>query len=246
MKRSTPCFWLTAIALLLAQGSASAQASLQLSQVNAPSSPSEDVRVETADSPRFTCQLYQGQPTVMYTPAERPDQAYAWAVPQALGGGWTPQRRCEVISQRLEDYRPDGMIEMRTAMENNYDIVCVTTEINPGCRIVLTVPPGQDPLLTRDRVFQNLTLADSGQVTDGVYTYTGSGSILDALGNVIGVDPGTLFGGGDRRPAALTTPGAIPLRPFLAPSDGGSGTQLQRLPVVPQGGGLRLNPDRFR
>ncbi len=245
MTRLISSCWLSAIALLALSSAASAQ-------VNEPTNqPPADVNVETADQPRFSCQMYQGQPTVMYAPEEAPEQAYPWAVPQELGGGWTPQRRCETISQRLESYRPDGMIEMRTAVENNYDTICVTTEINPSCRIVLTVPPGQDALVTRDRVFQNLTLADSGQTTDGVYTYTsnqGGGSILDALGNVIGIDPGTIFGGGGQPAAApLTTPGAINLRPFLAPSDGGSGAQLGRgLPAVPSGSGLRLNPDRFR
>ncbi len=243
MKRLPLALGLSAIALGLASPRTPAQ--------NTPPSPSAapDVRVETADSPRFTCQMYQGQPTVMYAPAEAPDQAYPWAVPQELGGGWTPQRRCEVISQRLEEYRPDGMTELRTAVENNYDTVCVTTEMNPSCRIVLTVPPGQDALATRDRVFQNLTLADSGQTTAGVYTFTGQGggSLLDALGRVIGVDPSTIFGGSNQSAAPLATPGAINLRPFLAPSDGGSGAQLGRgLRAVPQGSGLRLNPDRFR
>jgi len=243
MKLSATTLSLSAIALLLAGSSARAQTSPA-----DPSAPAEDLRVETADSPRFTCQMYQGQPTVMYTPAEDPTRAYAWAVPQELGGGWTPQRRCEVISQRLEDYRPDGMIEMRAAVENNYDVVCVTTEMDPSCRIVLTVPPGQDPLVTRDRVFQNLALADSGQTTEGVYTFTGNGSsLLETLGNVIGVDPGTIFGGGDRPAAApLATPGSINLRPFLAPSDGGNGARLNRLPAAPSSSGRPLNPNRFR
>ena len=51
--------------------------------------------------------------------------------------------------------------------------ICVTTQVNPtDCRIVLTVPPGQDPQLTRDLIFENLLIADDGQQTQGVYTYS--------------------------------------------------------------------------
>jgi len=83
-----------------------------------------------------------------------------------MGDGWTSERRCNEISQRLESYRPDGLIELRD-VENNYNTV-VTTENDPSCRIVFTVPPGQDPTSTRNRVFSNLTVADSGEQTTAI------------------------------------------------------------------------------
>ncbi|NJN90156.1 MAG: hypothetical protein HC878_07090, partial [Leptolyngbyaceae cyanobacterium SL_5_14] len=104
----------------------------------------------------------------MYYPQSQPGQAYAWATPTELGGGWTEERRCNEISRRLEFYRPDGLLEMQTGVENGYSTICVTTQQNASCRIVLTVPPGQDPLVTRDRVFENLAVADRGQQTDSV------------------------------------------------------------------------------
>ena len=85
------------------------------------------------DSPRFACQMINGQHTVMYMPESQPGEAYAWATPTAMGGGWTEDRRCYEISRRLESYRPDGLVEMRTSVENGYDIVCVTTEAVPAC-----------------------------------------------------------------------------------------------------------------
>jgi hypothetical protein len=111
----------------------------------------------------------------MYHPESQPNQGYPWATPGTLGGGWTPELRCNEISRRLELYRPDGLVEMRNAVENNYNTVCVTTQKNPSCRIVLTVPPGQDPELTRNRVFQNLTVADTGERTDAVNTFCRGG-----------------------------------------------------------------------
>ncbi|MEM9540002.1 MAG: COP23 domain-containing protein [Cyanobacteria bacterium P01_E01_bin.42] len=209
---------------------------------------SSETEVETSssdNSPRFTCTTNEGVPTVMYSPKEQED-AYPWAVPQALGGGWTPQKRCEVIAQRLEQYRPDGMVELQNSTENNYDVVCVTTEKDPACRIVLTVPPGQSPEIVRDRVFENLTLADSGESTQGVATFTDGGSPTDILGQLGQL--GNIFNTGSSSPSGnirLSSPGAINLKPFLAPSDGGNGSGLHRL-SGDRRPGLQLNPDRFR
>jgi hypothetical protein len=197
---------------------------------------------ETASS-YFACQMYQGRPTVMYAPSNQPGQLYPWAVPQDMGTAWPAQRRCEAISARLESYRPDGLLTLDTGMENGYNTVCVTTESVPGCRIVFTVPQGQDPTLTRDQVFGNLASADQGQTTEGVNTFAGNGStdVLGQIGNILGLPSGT---------SSTSTPGgAIQLRPFLAPSDGGTGARLSgsTTPVPTQStGGRTLNPDNFR
>jgi hypothetical protein len=185
---------------------------------------------------RFSCQLVDGQYTVVYSPESQPGQFYPWAVPMELGGGWTPDRRCNEISRRLEFYRPDGLLELQTGIENGYNTVCVTTQSNSTCRIVLTVPPGQDPLVTRDRVFENLAVADSGQRTDAVNTYGGSGSddILQQIGDALDLD---LPASGNQRSRR-----SINLRPFLDAADGGTGAQLQSSPTTSP----RLNPDRFR
>lgn len=187
----------------------------------------EPQTVPTSDeSPRFGCQVMNGEYTVVYYPPSQPDQPYAWATPTELGGGWTPQARCNEISRRLESYRPDGMQEMQTGVENGYDVICVTTQANPSCRIVLTVPPGQDPIVTRNRVFENLAVADNGMQTEAVTTFTDSGenAIFDELGNLLNIELPDL-------PGVTSTPsrnnrGPINLRPFLAPEDGGTGRML--------------------
>jgi len=193
----------------------------------------------TVAGTRFTCETTNGQPTVMYRPESQTSQAYPWAVPSNMGGGWDANRRCAEISRRLESYRPDGLLEMKTGVENGYNTVCVTTEKVSSCRIVLTVPNGQDPTSTRDRVFQNLTIADSGQQTQGVNTYTGGGGngILDQIGRAIGGLANT----------HRSTRGAdsINLRPFLDRRDGGTGELLRSGAATPSAP-RRLNPGNFR
>ena len=170
---------------------------------------------------RFSCQTNGGVPTVMYQPESQPTQAFPWAVPSAMGGGWSPEARCREIASRLESYRPDGLTEMGTAVQNGYNTICVTTERVPGCRIVLTVPQGQDPTATRDRIFQNLASADDGQAIQGVNTLAGqSGNdLLGGLGNVFGI-PGM---GNVNKPKNAN----INLRPFLSVADGGTGTKMK-------------------
>lgn len=175
--------------------------------------PIPQVEVETGETEiaRFRCEVIGGQYTVMYYPVSQPNQGYAWAVPSNMGGGWTPERRCSEISRRLESYRPDGLSELSTAIENGYNTLCATTEDVPQCRIVLTVPPGEDPLFVRDRIFQNLVIADSGQSTQGVYTLVDEKSTGDVIRGVLG-------GSRNRQ--------GIPLRQFLDPTDGGTGSRL--------------------
>lgn len=181
----------------------------------------------TSADTRFTCDYVNGEYTVMYNPENQNSNAYPWAIPSALGGGWTPERRCNEITNRLESYRADGLLEMSTGVENGYDTVCVTTSVDPtDCRIVFTVPPGQDPQVTRDLVFENLLVADDGQATQGVYTYGddgNSGNIVNDIGNVLGV--------GGTKPG--NSPDKIDLRPFLSPTDGGTGARLKDNSVRP-------------
>lgn len=181
---------------------------------------------------RFTCEIVNGEYTVMYYPESQPNTGYPWAIPSQLGGNWSPERRCNEITRRFESYRQDGLLEMSTDVQNNLDIICVTTQVNPSdCRIVLTVPPGQDPQLTRNLIFENLLTADDGQQTQGVYTYgdNQSGSnILNDVGKVIGID-----GLGGNEANNQNTAGDIDLRPFLDPADGGTGSELSKAQSVP-------------
>ncbi|MEH1968421.1 COP23 domain-containing protein [Nostoc sp.] len=202
-----------------------------------PPSPSAD------GTTRFTCQTYNGQYTIMYQPQSQPGQFFPWAAPAALGGGWDAQKRCAAIASRLELYRPDGLQELQTSVENNENIVCVTTEVNPTCRIVLTVPRGKDAVVVRNSIFQNLTTADSGQQTIAVNTYgdrSSGGNELYNLGR-------TLLGSGNNRVSSSRN--GINLKPFLDRKDGGTGNNLRSGVAIrrqSQPNGARLSPGKFR
>lgn len=194
---------------------------------------------------RFACMNRGGEYTVMYQPESRPGQGFPWAIPRAMGGGWDAESRCFEIARRLEEYRPDGLLELKTGTENGYNILCVTTEDNGDCRIVLTVPPNQDPLVTRDAVFENLLTADTGTMTSGVNTYAGS----DSLSNDLITVGSQLFGRKGSKRVLKARKSGIRLKPYLDRSDRGSGVALRNgipLGSATSSGGKRLNPGRFR
>lgn len=206
--------------------------------------PLPEVEPGASESPipvdtRFECQLFNGEYTVMYLPENQAQAAYPWATPGEMGGGWTAERRCFTISERLESYRPEGLAELQVGLENGYDTVCATTEQFPGlCKIVFTVPPGQDPVVTRDLVFENLALADGGTDTTIVNTFTASdnNALLGDISSILNSMP--LPGSA----TATSASSGINLKPFLSPADGGTGTALGR----PVSNGRQLNPDSFR
>lgn len=202
----------------------------------------------TLEDTRFSCLNRGGEYTVMYQPESRPGEGFPWAVPRAMGGGWSAESRCFEISRRLEEYRPDGLIELQTGRENGYNILCVTTEDNPDCRIVLTVPSNRDPIATRNAVFDNLVVADTGEQTTGVTTYAG-GTGGGITGDILSV--GSKIFGRRRRRTLTSDRGAVRLKPFLDRSDGGSATGLRNGIRIKQAqsnakSGVRLNPERFR
>ncbi|WP_413201131.1 COP23 domain-containing protein [Nostoc piscinale] len=199
-----------------------------------------------ATGTRFSCQNSNGQYIVMYQPESQPGRFFPWAAPAQLGGGWDPYKRCVTIAQRLEEYRPDGLQELQTGFLNNENIVCVTTEANSSCRIVLTVPRDKDPYTVRNSIFQNLISADDGQQTTAVNTFRNNRGGADEIYNI----GRTILGGNNRRVSSSRS--GINLKPFLDRKDGGTGTQLRngvairrQTPTQSQNR-TRLNPGNFR
>jgi hypothetical protein len=137
-------------------------------------------------------------------------------------------------------------------MENGYNVICATTDKNSTCRIVLTVPNGQDPIATRDRVFGNLSTADSGQQTTAVNTFSSRRNGAGTLGGItndlgLGRDLSNVLGSilSSDRPMSRSSSSNLYLKPFLDPSDGGTGSNLNNSGFTSDLG-RRLNPDNFR
>ena len=128
-----------------------------------------------------------------------------------------------------------------------YDTICVTTEADPRCRIVLTVPPGKNPEITRNQIFQTLVAAEDGQYTQGVNALTGGRVIGNPLEQIINGNIPQIG-----RPSSPRSNG-INLRPFLDATDGGTGEKLETSPTIPNNSNQRpsssptiFDPNIFR
>ena len=240
MKTSLQVWSWAILGAILTAGGAGAQYGPPSPQTGVPSGGSQT---------RFQCEMMDSQSTVTYRPVDRPGDRYPWALPSTMGSNWNATKRCTEIARRLEDYRRDGLKELRTEVKNQYDTVCVTTEKNSECRIVFTIPKGQDAIATRDSVFRNLTVADSGQQTVGVNTFAdgGNNGLNGILGNIlpaIGSNPGAT----PVAPTRAVPKDSIDLRPFLSIKDGGTATKLRAPVVKPQPvptGAKKLDSGRF-
>ena len=116
----------------------------------------------------------------------------------------------------------------------------MTTRANPLCRIVLTVPRGQDPFVVLNDVFQNLITADSGRQTVPVNTYSSNGRRVNGLDNL----GRTVLGRGNNPMTASRS--GINLKPFLTPEDGGTLTSsTTQNPDSAPANRRRLSPNSF-
>ena len=72
-----------------------------------------------------------------------------------LGGGYTPIRRCEIISERLETYRKDGLTQLGYRGDSNTPnqfVICAKTKLSgDNCPLLVTLKPG-----TQTEAYQSL------------------------------------------------------------------------------------------
>jgi Circadian oscillating protein COP23 len=101
---------------------------------------------------RFSC---QNQPdtqrggevwTVMYR-QDKGQQPWLKMV-TTLGGDYTPLRRCEIIAERLNGYRKDGLTKLSYRGDPNTPkqyVICAKTKLSgDSCPLLVTLKPGSD------------------------------------------------------------------------------------------------------
>jgi Circadian oscillating protein COP23 len=89
-----------------------------------------------------------------------------------LGGGYTPIRRCEIISERLENYRKDGLTKLSYRGDSNTPdqyVICAKTKLSgDNCPLLVTLKPGSET--EAYKALQDMT----GDLQNGTGVYQGS------------------------------------------------------------------------
>ena len=106
--------------------------------------------------------------TVVFIPESRRYQSIiAWESDSFPNTVWTPQKRCEVISQKFQDfYNQDRLRYMTAGQINGLGVICAarSPETCNSRNQLFTVKPGTNP----QRVLEQLTELASGRTTEGV------------------------------------------------------------------------------
>lgn len=104
----------------------------------------------------FSCTTSKGVPaTVAKTDDGRIVSMIRWTSNAFDGAGWTPQRRCQEVSQRFETYRQQGRLAyITTGRMNSLPVICTARSDGGACDgLLYTLKPGQDPTLALKRLF---------------------------------------------------------------------------------------------
>ena len=112
--------------------------------------------VRAQDAQGFVCDSNSGIPTTIYRDGRGVSEPWIkWVSEHFSEAKWTPQARCETVSQRLEQYRQEGRLKYVTlGVENNQQIICVASRNNGPCEgIVYTLKPGQDGIAALNNLF---------------------------------------------------------------------------------------------
>ena len=137
----------------------------------------------------FVCDNSSDVPTTMYYNAQGDSEPWIkWVSEHFSEAQWTPQARCQTVSQRLEQYRQEGKLKYVTlGQENDQQIICVASRDNGPCEgIIYTLKPGQDGIAALNNLFawgsgqQNI---ESNYESSSVIPYINVGERLSPKSN---------------------------------------------------------------
>lgn len=110
-----------------------------------------------AQATSFSCGTSEGKlATIARTQRGANVPVIYWNSDYFSDSGYTPEARCQMVSQRFETFRQNGMLEyLTTGNMNNMPVVCVASAVGRECAengLLFTLKPNSDP----NRVLEDL------------------------------------------------------------------------------------------
>jgi len=109
---------------------------------------STPIAVEAAIAKRFYCGNASNAPaTLATTTSGKTVPVIRWTSTTFNSAGWSQQKRCQVVSERFENYRKQGsLIYLTTGSMNGMPVICTAKKDGGGCDgLLYTLKPGQNP-----------------------------------------------------------------------------------------------------
>lgn len=149
------------------------------------------VQPAQASAVRFYCGVSSGVPSTMaQTGSGRAVSVIRWTSATFNEAGWSPQRRCQEVSQRFEEFRQQGRLAyLTTGRMNQQPVICTAREHGGACDgLLYTLKPGQDPTSTLRNLLQVRVKARGplNETSSRVYV-----SIDELVGNSTELIPGS-------------------------------------------------------
>ena len=104
----------------------------------------------------FSCGTSQdGTPTTFAQAPRGKIPVIRWVSTYFSQSGFDPQKRCEEVSQRFQDYSNKGVLSfITTGIENNQEVICVSRKEGGACSGTLfTLKQGQSASRTIQQLF---------------------------------------------------------------------------------------------
>lgn len=96
--------------------------------------PDLSVAQDTAKVHRILCTNIDGMPTTVSIKGDRQVPIIRWTSTDMSDSGFTPEKRCEVVSKKFEDFRSQGTLRFITSgKENGLPVICVALERGGPC-----------------------------------------------------------------------------------------------------------------
>tara|TARA_B100000674_G_scaffold486344_1_gene494730 strand:+ start:1801 stop:2373 length:573 start_codon:yes stop_codon:yes gene_type:complete len=113
-------------------------------------------RSSSALASSISCMNAEGVPaTVVQTKTGKQIPIIYWKSQAFSGSGWTPERRCQEVSARFQNYHSSGTLEyITTGRMNGLPVICVSKTNGGACAgLLYTLKPGQNATATLKKLF---------------------------------------------------------------------------------------------
>ncbi len=122
----------------------------------------------------YNCVNYRGKPTtVVDTPRGR-IQLIVWESDYFRDSGWSPQKRCQEVTKRFQDFSDQGILKfVTTGKMNKYPVICVGKQVPGGgyqCQpngLLITLQMNDNPDKVLRDLFTNAAKVGGIPVTRG-------------------------------------------------------------------------------
>lgn len=107
----------------------------------------------------YTCVNYKGKPTTVVDTPRGKIQLIVWESDYFRHSGWNPQKRCQEVTKRFQEFSDKGTLKyVTTGKMNKYPVICVGKQVPGGgfqCQsdgLLITLQANDNP----DQVLRDL------------------------------------------------------------------------------------------